>query len=194
MARPKINADDISARLIAAAEALLEETGGRRLVLSDVAARVGLSQSYAHRFFATKADLIRALAARWFEEVEATSTRIAHGPGAPEARIENWLLTLLRLKRDRFDENPALFRAYLDLAAGHPDLIAAHTAHLHADLAGIVEDLVGTEDAPKATLVIEDATLLFRTPQSIARHRERATDDAARAVLGAVLAGLKGAI
>ncbi|MDC0135544.1 hypothetical protein OAI26_02570 [Sulfitobacter sp.] len=183
MARPKIDTEELTSRLVAEAERMLVETQGRRLVLSELAARVGISQSYAHRFFPTKADLLRTLAKRWFAEVEAESMRItALDLPAPE-RLETWILTILRLKRDKFDENQALYLAYLDLALGHMDLVKAHTDLLTRDLASIVSGIVGKDRLADALALVEDATLLFRTPQNIARLRERATDERARAVV-----------
>lgn len=182
MARPKPDTDKIKARLIAEAETQLEQTGGRRLVMSDLAERVGISQSYAHTFFPTKADLIRALAAKWFEAVEAVSAEAALADTSAEARLERWLLSVLRIKRDRFDANPTLFRAYLELASAHMDIVHAHVAALRRDLTQIVRAMVADQNVQEEVLLIENATLLFRTPQNIAMSRDRATDDAARAI------------
>ena len=99
-----------------------------------------------------------------------------------EQRLETWLLEVLRIKRDRFDANPKLFRAYLELASGHMDLVQSHVEALRRDLETIVTDLVPASRVLAALDVIENATLLFRTPQNIAAYRSRATDDAARAI------------
>ncbi len=182
MARPKANTEKIKARLIIEAEKQLEQSEGRRLVLSDLAERVGMSQSYVHTFFPTKADLVRALAAKWFDAVEAVSCDAVRNNQPAEQRLETWLLEVLRIKRDRFDANPKLFRAYLELASGHMDLVQSHVEALRRDLETIVTDLVPASRILAALDVIENATLLFRTPQNIAAYRSRATDDAARAI------------
>lgn len=182
MARPKANTEKIKARLIIEAEKQLEQSDGRRLVLSDLAERVGMSQSYVHTFFPTKADLVRALAAKWFDAVEAVSCDAVRNNQPAEQRLETWLLEVLRIKRDRFDANPKLFRAYLELASGHMDLVQSHVEALRRDLETIVTDLVPASRVLAALDVIENATLLFRTPQNIAAYRSRATDDAARAI------------
>lgn len=182
MARPKANTEKIKARLIIEAEKQLEQSDGRRLVLSDLAERVGMSQSYVHTFFPTKADLVRALAAKWFDAVEAVSCDAVRNNQPAEQRLETWLLEVLRIKRDRFDANPKLFRAYLELASGHMDLVQSHVEALRRDLETIVTDLVPASQVLAALDVIENATLLFRTPQNIAAYRSRATDDAARAI------------
>jgi len=182
VARPKADTDKIKARLIIEAEKQLEQSDGRRLVLSDLAERVGMSQSYVHTFFPTKADLVRALAAKWFDAVEAVSCDAVRNNQPAEQRLETWLLEVLRIKRDRFDANPKLFRAYLELASGHMDLVQSHVEALRRDLETIVTDLVPASRVLAALDVIENATLLFRTPQNIAAYRSRATDDAARAI------------
>lgn len=188
MARPKADIDKIKARLIIEAEKQLEQSDGRRLVLSDLAERVGMSQSYVHTFFPTKADLVRALAAKWFDEVEAVSRDAAKKDQSAEERLENWLLEVLRIKRDRFDAKPKLFRAYLKLASEHMDLVQSHVAALRRDLETIATDLVPPSQVPDAVDLIENATLLFRTPQNIATYRSRATDDAARSVCQLIIA------
>ena len=188
MARPKPDTDKIKARLIVEAEKQLEQSDGRRLVLSDLAERVGMSQSYVHTFFPTKSDLVRALAAKWFDEVEAVSRNAAQSDQCAEMRLQSWLLGILRIKRDKFDANPKLFRAYLELASAHMDLVQSHVAALRKDLGIIVTDLVPPAHVCDAVKLIENATLLFRTPQNIAAYRSRATDDAARSVCKMIIA------
>lgn len=188
MPRPKADTDAIKIRLIAEAEKQLEQSDGRRLVLSDLAERVGMSQSYVHTFFPTKADLVRALAVKWFETVEAASHAAAQGDQLAEDRIECWLIEVLQIKRDRFDANPKLFRAYLELASANMDLVQIHVSALRKDLETIVRDIVPEQQVAQTVDLFENATLLFRTPQNIAAYRDRATDEAARLVCRALVA------
>jgi AcrR family transcriptional regulator len=190
MPRPAPDAAAIRARMLDAAETLLAESRGRRLILSDVAARVGLSQSYAHRFFATRADLIAALAARWFAEVEAAADRAAsEAPDAPAA-LRACVLAIRRVKKDRHDADPALFRAYLTLAAGHRAVVAAHTDRLSDILRGALARQVPAARLDAALTLVEDATAPFRVPQMIALYPERATEARALAVLAALQTAL----
>ena len=168
--------------MIAEAEDQLEKSDGRRLVLSELATRVGMSQSYVHTFYPTKADLVRALAAKWFEDVEAASHQAVKDDAEATIRLEKWVLSILQIKRRRFDANPKLFSAYLELASQHMDLVQAHVAKLRQDLTSIVCDMAPKQDVDGTVLLIENATLLFRTPQNIATYRERATDEAAIAI------------
>lgn len=191
MARPRIDEDEIRNRLIDAAELALEDSRGQRLVLSDLARRVGISQSYTHRFFPTKADLVRALAQRWFADVEQESRRALEDGGPASKRLKAWVLNCLRIKRDRYDKNPILFDAYLDLASGHMDLVKIHTSRLRRDLEEIVSGIVSAGDVERATHLIEDATLLFRTPHNISRYRLLATDERAEDVVDMLISHLE---
>lgn len=187
MARPKPDTDAIKARLITEAEALLVQSDGRKLVLSDIAGRVGMSQSYLHTFFPTKADLVRSLAKQWFSAVEIASRQAAQSDAAADKKLEAWLLSILRIKRNRFDENPKLYWAYLELARNHADLVEHHVRSLRADLSLIVKDLALERDLETTVTLIEDATLLFRTPQNIATYRHRVTNEAAKSVCDMLL-------
>ena len=179
MARPRIDEAEYRDRLIAAAEDMLRETGGQRLVLSELAARTGMSQSYAYRFFATKADLVRALAARWFAEVEALS--------AAQTDLQSWLLAMLRLKRDRYLADPAVFDAYLRLAADHTDLVRTHSARLHDDVAALLGQHVPPPQVPAALALFLDATTLFRDPACISAAKGAISDDRGSAVVQMLL-------
>lgn len=173
-----------------AAEAMLAETHGRRLVLSELSARVGLSQSYAHRFFRTKEELVGALAERWFAHVEEVVISNAGSDAPAGERLRNHVLGVLRVKRDRHDADPLLFRAYLELAAGHMDKVRKHTEILSASLSAILKDLVDEPLVPAATRLVEDATARFRIPAMIAASRADATDERAEAVIAMLLSEL----
>ncbi len=190
MARPKPDSQKITAQLLDAAQTMLVQSNGRRLILSELAARIGISQSYAHRFFPTKADLVRALAAQWFEAVEADSRRIVALDCPAAERLELWLLTLLQIKRARYDANPALFRAYLELAADHEDLVALHSKRLLDALGSLLSEMVSFARLEEVTSIVEAATVMFRDPYLIARYREQVTDQRAVQVLRALSSAL----
>lgn len=190
MVRPAPDIDAIRARMLDAAETVLAESHGRRLVLSDVAARVGLSQSYAHRFFATKADLVAALGARWFAEVEVAARTAADEGPDPAAALRAFVLAILRVKKARHDADPTLFAAYLELAAGHRQVVAAHTARLSAILRDVLAAQVSADRLDAALEMVEDATAQFRVPSLIALYPERATKARARAVVAALQTAL----
>lgn len=190
MPRPKANVAEARALILAEAEQLLGETDGRRLVLSEVAARMGISQSYVHRFFRTKADLVQSLAERWFSEIHTEADRVAALDLPAEERLELWVLALMRLKRARYEENPELFQAYLDLASKNMDLLEKHATELDESLRRILSDMVPKATLEACTACVQDATVLFTVPFNIARFPGRATDERAQNVLRVIKRGL----
>lgn len=193
MARPKPDIHGIQARILKEAERMLVESNGQRLVLSGIARRIGMSQSYLHTFFASKSDLVRALAQQWFAEVESVSAAAVQSSLPPAARLETWVLGTLHLKRKRYDRNPDLFLAYLQLAEGHADIVQAHTDRLRRDLREIVSGFSPSCGTDTAVQLAEDCTLMFRTPQNIVRFRSSATDERAKAVCKFLAAAFSGA-
>lgn len=190
MPRPKTDIEQVRSKILSEAEQLLKETKGQRLVLSEIAARIGISQPYVHRFFKTKADLVKSLARRWFEDIQSEADRVAALNLPAEERLEEWVLTLLRMKRERYDANPELFRAYLDLASQHMSLMAEHTTALDGSLRRILVEMVPEDALDLCTGCVKDATVLFIVPFDIARFPERATEERARTVLRVLKRGL----
>lgn len=191
MSRPKVNVELITERLLDDAELMLRQNRGKQLILSELARNARMSQSNIHRFFPTKADLIRSLAKRWFEEIENESRRIVDLKNSALQRLEEWVLTILHIKRERYDSDPELFNAYLALSVDHMDILHHHTSRLHIDLKSIVADIVSSDMLEATVALIEDVTLLFRTPQNIAKYRNLATDERAQAVIKLISVALR---
>ncbi|KGM33445.1 hypothetical protein P409_15805 [Inquilinus limosus MP06] len=72
---------DLSRALVAAARALLEESGPEALSLRDVARRVGVSHNAPYRHFPTKQALLAAVAAEGFSILSARLAEIPTGAG-----------------------------------------------------------------------------------------------------------------
>lgn len=177
--------------MIVVAERQLAASQGRRLVMSEVAAEMGLSQSYAHRFFASKDDLVRALAKRWFAEVEEFCADVARRDMPAEAKLRELVVGTLRLKRAKFDENPVLFRAYLALAEDYPDLVADHAGRLSEMTGSVLQEALSPAQLQPASALVSDATALFRVPHMIAMFRHQATNERAEAVVAMLLRELR---
>ncbi|MGB7334467.1 MAG: TetR/AcrR family transcriptional regulator [Salaquimonas sp.] len=193
MARPKPDIEQVRSDMLQMAEILLIESGGRRIILSDVAGRLGMSQSYAHRFFPTKHDLIAALAENWFSKVEAKGAEIVSSNSTPAEKLRAYVLGILEIKRDKFDENPQLFLAYLDMAKDHEPIVKKHVNHLTSQLKTILLDLVAAGKVDNAIQLVEDSTILFRAPQLIAANRSKATNKRAEQVIDMLLKTLSDA-
>ncbi len=168
------------------AEKQLAASGGQRLILSDIAAAMAMSQSNAHRYFRTKSDLVRALAERWFDAVERDVDDAIAAATSPRAALNACILATLRSKRARHDADPVLFRAYLALASEHRDIVQMHSDRLSERLRGVLAGIVPEDGRDAALALVEDATVQFRVPAMIALAPHRATEARALAVLDAL--------
>lgn len=192
MPRPRADIEAKRQRLMEAAEALLQREGGRRLILSEVAAAVGMTQSNAYRYFRSKDELVEALAERWFTGLEtAVSDAMGNAPDE-ETAIREWLMVTMTEKLGRYDTNPAIFLAYLELAREHMPAAHRHASRLRRLLERPVSALVGMSRLQTSLDVLENATMLFRNPFLIPLFRERMTIGNATAVLDIILASFRG--
>lgn len=190
MARPSPDVEARRAALIKAAQQVLRTQRGRRLIMADVAAEAGMSQSSAYRFFADKNALIEALAADWFSEVNSAVRHAVHQAGPIEARLWSFVQVQMRIKKKRFDDDPVLFRANLELVADHMHVVLAHVKVMRDLLLGLMVEYIGKARAAHAAQVFDDATHMFRDPLNIARWPPDMTESRAREVVTAVLSGL----
>ncbi|WP_274423900.1 TetR/AcrR family transcriptional regulator [Chelativorans sp. YIM 93263] len=195
MARPKPDEDLIKAQLLDAAERLLARYGPAKVTVTEIASECGMSQSNAYRYYPTKQALMAAFAARWFSEVEAKLAEIAQGQGTPRARLRHLLKTQLAIKIERHDRDPALFRAYLELAAANPAAVAAHSKRLSSLIDGLVAEtsdgLSGRKiNLAATTQAILDATLMVRDPWLIARFRDALDKERADSLIDLAISAL----
>ena len=191
MPRPRIDTDRIRETLLLAAERRLKRLGPARFSVTDLAADCGMSQSNIYRFFPNRGALMAALAERWFQDIEAElAARIGEAPSWQE-KLLVFVDAQRTLKSARFDEDPELFRAYLGLAADHPEPVAMHVNRLQETLAGVLTPLFSGQQLEAACCLVEDATQMFRDPYAISRLRGRCTEDRAAAVLAAIIRELE---
>ena len=139
------------AQLVAAAFRRVAESGFEGLRLRQVAEDVGIDHSTLHHHFATKQNLVEAVAAYTTRQFWETS------PPAPDPASE--LRAHLRVLRQMIVERPDLFAVTveLDLRARRDPAVAAamaeHESGWRAKLVGILTDLV-PDPTTSAELVI----------------------------------------
>lgn len=188
MARPRVNVHAVREQIILIAETLLVESSGQRLVLSDIALRMGVSQPYIYRHFKNKSELVAELIKRWFHKVESTGYGICSSDQPWQDKLRACVLETLRLKRTAYEDNPQLFMSYLQFAQSHKGLVEQHVQVLVNQITQILAPQVpenNLEDLVNFTL---DATVQFRVPTAIVSAPSHATALRATMVLDAVIA------
>ena len=169
--------DGRRAQLVAAAFRRVAESGFEGLRLRQVAEDVGIDHSTLHHHFATKQDLIEAVAAHTTRQFWETS------PAAPDPASA--LRAHLEVLRQMIVERPDLFAVTveLDLRARRDHSVAvAMAAHESGWRAKLVEILTGLVPAPATT-----AELVIAAVKGV-----RLLPDAAGPVLDELAARLTG--
>ncbi|WP_449220689.1 TetR/AcrR family transcriptional regulator [Tistrella mobilis] len=196
MARPRIDAEAVRARMVAETEALLRRHGPDKVTMSDVAAACGMSQSGAYRFFASRHALLVAVADRWFQDIEAGMAAILADPGLdPAGRITRLIRCQMDMKRQRLERDPGFFDACLDLAARDLSVVEGHLVRMRAMLARAVGEamaagVIAQDDPDRVAALIEVMTTRFRDPWSIRSHPAGCTPAALDEVMAVIFRGL----
>ena len=184
-------------RILAAAEDVLRRYGPGKATVVDVAQALGVSHGSVYRHFATKAALRDAVLRDWLQRAVATPLAVAAASrAAPPKRLRNWLTTLRDAKRSKVLDDPELFATYGALAADAREVIDDHVEALLQQLHHILADGIASGDFRNGdtrmlALALFDATSRFHHPAMAYLWKGKGEDAAFKAVLDALLRGLR---
>lgn len=97
---------DTRSRILETADRLFRHYGYDKTTVADLARELGMSPANVYRFFASKSEIVEAIATLMFEERHRHNLTILAGPGTPGERlrrllIENHGITVETLVADR---------------------------------------------------------------------------------------------
>ncbi|WAC23271.1 TetR/AcrR family transcriptional regulator [Blastomonas sp. SL216] len=116
----------IRIQLMEAAEEMVRTRGAVNLSLTEVAAACGMSQSSFYRYFASKEAFFEAIAGRWFEELNQIMEDVVASDLPPREKLFEFFARRVAVKRARFEADPNLFRAHMDLGEEHWEVIRGY--------------------------------------------------------------------
>ena len=188
--------DQSRERILEAAETLLRRFGPEKFRIVDVAEALGMSHGNLYRYFSDRQAILDTIAQRWLTKIIEPLQKIVRKRTTAERRLEEWILTLIRLKRRKVTADPELFRTYHAVAEAARMVVEEHIGHLSAQLAEILRS--GSErgewkvrKAQKAAETILRATLVFHHPSFVAGPGPQPTEANARDLIKLLVAGLK---
>ena len=126
MPRPGTDIEASREKLIQTAEAIIRERGAIDFTMIDLAAEAGMSQSNVYRFFENKDALAEAMAGRWFAELIAIVEDLVEADMPVRQKLYEFFARRLTVKRSRFQEDPALFRSYMEMGEQHFEVIRGY--------------------------------------------------------------------
>ena len=126
MSRPLNDHEAIRQQLMDAAEEMVRTRGAINLSLTEVTAACGMSQSSFYRYFASKEAFFEAIAGRWFEELNQIMEDVVASDLPPREKLFEFFARRVAVKRARFEADPNLFRANMDLGEEHWEVIRGY--------------------------------------------------------------------
>ena len=182
-------------RVLDAAEDVLRRFGPQKTTLVDVARSLGVSHGAVYRHFESKAALWDAVTARWLHRVAAPLEEIATKGTSPRKRLYDWLHTLIKIKRQKVQDDPEMFAAYSALADEARVIVAQHIEALTGQLSAIIGDGVAssifeTEDQDAAGRAVFFATARFHHPAHAGEWNDPGLDSDFEAMFELLMNGL----
>jgi AcrR family transcriptional regulator len=157
---PKISAPTVAEHraaqrraLIAAAEALIAEAGVGAVTPRSVGERAGLARSSFYEYFASKDDLIAAVAVEAFEQWSAEIEAVTSGAPAGRARLHAYVEATIRMTADGKHALATELRE-AELSSTSRDAIMAMHEVLGAPLVRLLQD-AGTPDAEAQAALVQ---------------------------------------
>ena len=196
MPRPETDIEAGREKLIQIAEAIIRERGAINFTITDLAAEAGMSQSNVYRFFENKDALAEAMAGRWFAELITIIEKLVEEDIPVEQKLYEFFVRRLIIKRSRFEEDPDLFRSYMELGRQHFEVVRGYvdlTDHYMAIiLAEAMEEgyFEGLE-LDKVVSLVNTMVQPFCNPNLMVNMMHLADEDRLRQVIDTILNGLK---
>lgn len=194
--KPSTAGDRSRERILEAAEELIRRFGPSKVRIVDVAGALEMSHGNVYRYFTNKEAVLDAVAERWLKEVSSPLRAILAGKQSAAWRLEQWLITLVRLKHRKAKEDPELFQTYHGIAEASHNVVSEHLSDLTAQLAEIIRS--GSEagqwsvkDCRAAAELVLRSTAFFHHPLLVREYEQRTAERMARQTLKVLVAGFK---
>lgn len=196
MPRPETDIEAGREKLIQTAEVIIRERGAISFTITDLAAEAGMSQSNVYRFFENKDALAEAMAGRWFAELITIIEDLVEADMPAKQKLYEFFARRLAIKRTRFEEDPDLFRSYMELGNEHFEVIRGYVDLTDHYMAMILAEAM--EEGYFEGLELDQIVSLVNTmvqpfcnPKLMMDMMHLADEDRLRQVIDTILTGLK---
>lgn len=185
-------------RLLAIATDHIRRFGHERITVVGIAEAAGMSHANIYRYFPSKTALIDAVSAEWIAIVEARLADIAGAPDPADDKFERMMFALARASRDRLEEEPALFEAYMEAVERNRHVARKHRVRVRSLLERVLEEglIAGAFEAGDRTRALTlalDCLHRFVSPLSIRQDADmprKAFDERLAVAIRATLCAL----
>jgi len=161
------------ARLLAAAALEIRQIGPKRMTISGLAGRLGMSHANVYRYFQGKQAILDAVLNAWLRGLETRLQEIVDGPDPADDKFERFLATLTRAYAETLAQDAPLFHLLAEPGAGGAEA-ERHRRRIESFAERIVEEgnatrLFSGGDTRRMALLALDLAHRFCDPGTLWR-------------------------
>ncbi|MGB5723739.1 MAG: TetR family transcriptional regulator [Parasphingorhabdus sp.] len=196
MPRPETDIEATRARIMDAADRIIQDRGAISFTMTDLATAVGMSPSNLYRFFENKDALAEAMAGEWFAELLVIMEGLVSAEMPVEEKLYQFFAKRVIIKRARYEEDPELFESYMELGDEHFEVIKGYVDLADHYMASILAEAMekgyfkGLELDTVVSLV-NTMVQPFCNPRLMMQMMHLATEDRLRVVIDTILNGMR---
>ena len=196
MPRPETDIEATRGKIMDAADRIIQDRGAISFTMTDLATAVGMSPSNLYRFFENKDALAEAMAGEWFAELLVIMEELVSADMPVEEKLYQFFARRVVIKRARYEDDPELFEAYMELGDEHFEVIKGYVDladhYMASILAGAMEKgyFKGLELDTVVSLV-NTMVQPFCNPRLMMQMMHLATEERLRIVIDTILNGMR---
>lgn len=197
MPKTGLSAQALRERAIEVAAEAIRRYGIDRVRLADVARDLGVSHVALYKHFAGKTELFDGVSETWIATLDRKLEHAASSPRrSATRRIHDVFVTMHRVKRERVQRDPELYRAFFGASERRAPFILRHLATLERVVQSLVKEAqrdgeIGPGNATTIAAVLTEAMMPFTHPALVAQFAEQEREASLHRVLDVVLRGLR---
>ncbi len=126
MASPSSDRDATHARLVDLAQQIVEERGGTGLSLPELAARASMSTANLSRYFATREELLEAIADQWFQPMVAIMEDVLASDLPPRRKMYEFFARRFVAMRLKWEADPVKLQSHIEIGSDHFEQVRSY--------------------------------------------------------------------
>jgi len=195
MPKTGLSPEEIREKAIASALARMRRHGFEKVSLVDVAEDLGLSHAALYSYFADKSALLDAVSERWLRSIDDELEKIVRRDRDPLLKIHDWFMTLHRMKREKVQHDPELFKSFNLASEARKPFVLIHMKNMRRQMTGLVKEAIAAkkmrkDSVEKAVAILQESMTSFSHPKLVVQYLKDNREPLLKQTLETVLKGL----
>ncbi len=158
---------DTRTRILDAADRLFRHYGYAKTTVADMARELGMSPANVYRFFASKLEIVEAIAARMLDRRHVHNLSIAASPGPAAERLVRFVVDNHRMNLEAFAVDPKAYEIVEVAMAEQWPTIAEHLVQMTDVIATLIRQGVERGEFPAPRDLRRTAAMLRQAVVSL---------------------------